>query len=461
MAGSYFPGNSYQSRNDSFFALYQIERLDETPNEINRIFEVLNVYQHSSKTQNYSYVYQLKDTVTGTILYTKPYKTIDALGNKVWLYDTENDYANNQYETSLPANYNLVFNCARIKKNSLSQNDFLYHAWYFEIPMNDGEFCLGSDSSGVGSYLMYLDIGANASKFQRTIFYEKFTITEKTYVRPEGVALVSLPSVQSIQAETPVIDISVELDYDDSACMRVIAGSKLDYSMDRNSNDVALTRSNPSNAPPVYAGESITVHESGGSTPLEIETVSSSMKIIKRMTYFDVNVNLDTLVTTIITDTSTNGGVSYTRTIEQNYYAGKSVTDTPTATYKYDATAGVDQRDSIKIYHSTTGVRYTNDNIINQSTLTITDGSLPTNVVLSVHIIQQGNDGYEEVINLIGIIDVNNLNGTYYLYQKYVIDVSTTDGKVTITVTDLDSNTIYYGETQVTTEGQVIVITAS
>lgn len=464
MAGSYFPGNSYQSRNDSFFALYQIERLDSTPNKINRIFEVLNVYQHSSETQNYSYVYQLKDTVTGTILYTKPYKVIDADGNKEWLYDTTTEYSNNQYETTLPANYNLVFNCARIKKNSLSQNDFLYHAWYFEIPMNDGEFCLGSDSNGVGSYLMYLDIGANASKFQRTIFYEKFKTIEKTFKRPEGVALVSLPDPSTYSSETPVIAIDTELDYEDSACMEILPATKQTYTMDRNDNTVTLTRSNQTNAPPVYAGEKITVVESGSSTPIEPTYISSTTKITKRTTFYDVNANLDTLMITQITDESTNGGSTYTRVkIVQKIFTGKDDTATPSSTYVYDTVKGIDQRADMKIYNTSNGVRYSEANLIDTSVLQIPDSKLPTDTedVMTVRIIQQGNNGFEEEIVIHAIIDEDNLTGTYYLYNKYTINVTTTDGTVTIIVKDLDSNTIYYGTTQVTSVGQTIVIEAS
>ena len=33
--------------------------------------------------------------------------------------------------------------------------------YYFEIPVNVGEYALGSASTGDGAYLMYLDIGAN------------------------------------------------------------------------------------------------------------------------------------------------------------------------------------------------------------------------------------------------------------------------------------------------------------
>ena len=454
MAGSYFPGNSYQTRNDSFFALYQIERLDSSPNKINRIFEVLNIYKHSTGTSNYSYVYQLKDTVTGTVLYTKPYKVIDAEGNKEWLYDTEHDYANNQYETELPANYNLVFNCACIKKNSLSQNDFMYHAWYFEIPMNDGEFCLGSDASGVGSYLMYLDIGANASKYQRTIFTEHFSISQTVTSHPDGVALVSLPTTYSKEVAT--IDIEDEIDYEDTACVRIMGGYKNTFVIDRNGSDVTLTRSDTAKSPPIYQGENVTkIHDSGSSSQIAITPISSTTKDIKRLTYYDVNVNLGSLMKTIITDTKTDNG-AYVRTIEQRIYSGTDDSATPSTTYVYNGTT--DQRDNMKIYNTSNGVRYTSANLINQTTLPIGTVSTTPNIV--VRIVQDGGAGYTELIELEANIDNSNTSGKYYLFKDYIITITPNGADVTITVVSRANGgkVVYYGTTQVTAAEQVITI---
>lgn len=460
MAGTYYT-RSTSDTNNSFFSLYQIER--DSDSKIAVIWEVMNIYKHTSGNKNYSYVYELYDG-TNTV-YTKPYKVIDAEGNKQWLYDTNPDhhYEDYQYESSLPSNYVLAFNCQNIKKNTITQSDFTNHVYYFEIPMNDGEFCLGSVEDGIGSYLMYLDIGANASKYQRTIFYEKFEISETLFTRPDGVALVSLPDPSTYEKETPVIAINVELDYEDSACVRIVPGTKQTYTMDRNNNTVTLTRSNQSNAPPVYAGEAITIYESGSSTPIQPSYDSSTTKIIKRMTYYDVNVNLDTLMVTQVTDVSTNGGSSYQRMrIVQKIYPGKDDTATPSATYIYDVEQGIDQRDKMKVFNTSNGNKYTNANLIDTSILQIPDNMLPgqDDVVLVVRIIQQGNNGYTEEINIHATIDNNNTNGSYYLYNNYKILVTTTDGTVIIKVISIDSGAqVYYGETKATTVGQVITIT--
>ena len=460
MAGTYFDnykngqGNSNE-RNDSFFALYQIERLDSDPTKINRIFEILNIYKHNSGTKNYSYVYQLKDIVTGTTYYTKPYKVIDAEGTKEWLYDTTNSYANNQYENSLPANYTLEFNCARIKQNSISYSDFVYHAFYFEIPMNDGEFCLGSVSGATGSYLMYLDIGANASKYQRTSFTEHFSYIETLYEYPEGVALVSLP--ETFTKEQPVLTISVEYNCADSACVQISGGYTNSFTIDRNTNDVTLTRTNQSNAPPVYAGEEITsIHDSGSSTNISVTPISQVTKDVERLTYYDVNMNLGSLIKTVITDTSVNNGTP-TRTIVQSIYSGTDASATPTSTYVYDVSQSKDDRDSMKIYNTSNGVRYTSDNLINQSTLPI--GTVSTTAILTVRIVQNGGNGYTEDILLEAIIDQNNLNGKYYIFKDYLITITPNGTDVVITVKSYSSGkTIYYGATQVTGANQTITI---
>ena len=458
IAGTYY-NRSSSDRNNSFFALYQIERLDSAPNKINRILEVLNVYKHSSGAQNYSYVYQLKDTVSGSTFYTKPYKVIDADGNKEWLYDTETAYSNNQYVDSLPSNYTLAFNCNRIKKNSIASNTFDKHVFYFEIPMNDGEFCLGSVSGAVGAYLMYLDIGANASKYQRTIFYEHFSVTTKTYAHPVGVSLVSIPT--TIVAETTYIP--DDLDDSDSACVKITAGYKNSLTIDRNDGDVAITRANGDNAPPpVYASETLTLlHDTGSSTALDVETVSSVTKDIRRMTYYDLNVNLDTVMTTVITDESTNGGTSYTRaSIVQKIYNTNVATGTPTSTYVYDPNAAtpIDQRSDMKIYNTANGVKMSEANIINQNNLPIDPNRISSTDVLTVRLLQ-GDGSFTEEITLNAAIDHDNTSGIYYLFNNYLITITPTGQAVTVKVISYSSGTtIYYGTTQVTGANQTIEI---
>ena len=453
MAGTYY-NNSATDRNDSFFALYQVERLDSNPNKINRIFEILNVYKHTSGTKNYSYVYQLRDIVAGTTLYTKPYKVVDAEGNKEWLYDTETAYSNNQYVNSLPQNYTLAFNCARIKKNSIDRNTFVKHAFYFEIPMNDGEFCLGSVSGATGAYLMYLDIGANAAKVQRTIFREHFSYVENISVYPDGVALVTLPT--TFTKEVAILDPTNPIDCMDSACVEIHSGYTNVFTIDRDVGDVTLTVSNQSNAPPIYKGEEITlIHTSGSSTNIPVVPISNDTKEITRLTYYDVNVNLGALTRTIVTDTSVNGGTA-TRTITQEIFAGTDASATPTTTYVYDSTT--DQRDDMRVYNTSNGVRLSSAELLSTTYLPI--GTVSNTAILTVRIVQDGGAGFEEEISLNAVIDDTNLNGKYYIFDDYVITITPDGADVVIYIQSYSSGkTIYYGTTQVTGANQTITIT--
>ena len=114
-AGTYFSGNN------SFFSLHHIER-DEN-NAITSIKEIAEIYKSSSDRDPYIY-----------------------------------KYTDNTYSDTLTSNYSLTFSTNRIKRQSSITTNAVY---YFEIPVNAGEFALGSVDGGTGAYLMYLDIATN------------------------------------------------------------------------------------------------------------------------------------------------------------------------------------------------------------------------------------------------------------------------------------------------------------
>ena len=117
---NFFAG-TYFSKNNSFFSLHHIER-DEN-NAITGIQEIAEIYKSSNDRKDYIY-----------------------------------KYTDGSYSDTLTSDYSLTFSTARIKKqNSVTQNA----VYYFEIPVNSGEYALGSVDGGTGCYLMYLDIGSN------------------------------------------------------------------------------------------------------------------------------------------------------------------------------------------------------------------------------------------------------------------------------------------------------------
>lgn len=115
-AGTYFPGNS------AFFSLHHIVRSDGEIVSINEISKIYGDPTNSAKSYIYEYV-----------------------GGST---------------PSLPSGYVLMFDTTWIKApgGSMIENAM----YYFEIPVNAGEYALGSVSGADGAYLIYLDIGATA-----------------------------------------------------------------------------------------------------------------------------------------------------------------------------------------------------------------------------------------------------------------------------------------------------------
>ena len=113
-AGSYFPSN------DSFFSLHRIVRSD---GEIVAIKEISKIYGDPNDTsKNYIYWYS------------------------------------GEAEPSRPTGYTLMFDTDWIKSPTMVDKAM----YYYEIPVNAGEYALGSVAGGLGAYLIYLDIGASA-----------------------------------------------------------------------------------------------------------------------------------------------------------------------------------------------------------------------------------------------------------------------------------------------------------
>lgn len=117
---NFFAG-TYFSKNNSFFSLHHIER-DEN-DTITSIKEIAEIYKSSNDRKDYIY-----------------------------------KYTDGSYSDTLTSDYSLTFSTNRIKKQSSITTNAVY---YFEIPINAGEFALGSVDGGIGCYLMYLDIGSN------------------------------------------------------------------------------------------------------------------------------------------------------------------------------------------------------------------------------------------------------------------------------------------------------------
>ncbi len=242
-AGTYFPNNN------SFFSLHKIER---TGNNITSIKEISQIYMDN--VANHSVVYKFSD---GT--YSKAYE-FSASG-------VETDLV---YTGNYPNGYTLRFDTRQIKVQSSITNKYIY---YFEFPMNKGEYALGSVEGGAGAYLMYLDISANALEVNRTKVYEHLEKETSSYQLPKGVSLVSEVSSED------------NLDNKDSACFTIEDGYNGTLSLSRTDNDVNVT-GNSSTAFASYSGDLVTIKDSGGNV-LEAKGFHHEKTIIDRLTMVD------------------------------------------------------------------------------------------------------------------------------------------------------------------------------
>ena len=142
---------------DSFFSLHLIQR--NSNNAITNIYEIDQIL--SDGNQDHAYIYKLSNGK-----YTIPY-SYNIYNQKVkYVVDTKTPlssvYPEEEFTmtNSYPNTYSVVFDTSWIKVHNNYDQHVMY---YFEIPINCGEFCLGSvENSHFGAYLVYLDIGAFA-----------------------------------------------------------------------------------------------------------------------------------------------------------------------------------------------------------------------------------------------------------------------------------------------------------
>lgn len=258
-AGTYFPGNN------SFFTLYDIFR--DGNNAITDIKRIIEVYSDDSKP-NYSYVYKYEDET-----YSQAY--IIHEDEKIPL----------SYSGNYPEGYSMKFRMAWIENNNLTTNAL----YYFEVPVNEGEYALGSAEGCIGSYLMYLDIGANAQTIERINISETITTTIDEYCYANGVGVVE--STVNVNGSTSVSD-------NDIIALKLPAGSTGTLHVSRSGNAVTATGISGITR---FIANGLTLNSSGTATP-----DSTGTTVEKRLTYVDYNIVTEETYTTVISQIGNN-----------------------------------------------------------------------------------------------------------------------------------------------------------
>lgn len=162
-----FFGGAFRGEDNlsSFFSLYHVQRNQN--DELTSLKRIGKIYGTGDKDDPYAYRY----TDNTYAIYdpdTKSYNTI----------------------ASVPNGYTEQFDMAWIESPGFTGMD--YTVWYFEIPVNEGEYALGSakDSNNnnlVGGYMFYLDIGASQKNTDGITINEVSTTVTNRYTCPLGI----------------------------------------------------------------------------------------------------------------------------------------------------------------------------------------------------------------------------------------------------------------------------------
>ena len=281
-AGTYYPGNN------SFFSLHQIIR-DETDANGDGIADnpVITAIKHISK------IYKANST------YGLDYKSADY----VYQYE-DGTYSINDFVLS---KYDLVFKKEWIEEpgsySNIGNNGSSYvgDVFYFEIPVNKGEFALGSVSGRTGAYLFYLDIGANAQTINRTSITQKSELTTSTLEYVNGIQiLATMPDKITprsiIASESAVAKISSVDSNGDS------------YTISRTNDAITITGGSTA-LTSTYFAPNVTLNyvlDNSSTGSISMADVPKTTKTYSQILLIDFNISIDDVYFTTITDDGTN-----------------------------------------------------------------------------------------------------------------------------------------------------------
>jgi hypothetical protein len=266
VAGSYY---KTPTTNDSFFSIYEIVRDDNE--KITAIKEIRKIYAKLND----------KDDIDVGVPYIYTY--------------SESDPA--------PAGYTMVFDCHWITNPDDYKNWATDKAFYFEVPVNAGEYAIGSTAGRTGAYLVYLDLAANAQLIERHKEYEKIEENNTAATIPNGVELLAPGETYD------------KVDPSDSAFVSINTSNVPTKDTDgvkfETADGVTIKHSATGGTSAEYIGNNNVLLD-GNDKPMSLQGVVTT---IERTTYRDYNINTRETIITVITKTTANGEVTYTRTI--------------------------------------------------------------------------------------------------------------------------------------------------
>ena len=299
----YYPGST------TFFSLYDIKR--NSDNTIKSINHIKEIYQNDAdKSQDYVYVYEDGTYSNGASSLSYDYRKIfdtSWIETPTFTDDQFDDTASN------PSSYR-------------NNGRFMKKLFYFEIPINAGEYALGSVEGRDGGYLLYLDIGANAASVDRTVVTQKSTSSQADYKYVNGIQIIDT----NFDTDSAFDISSTAFDASNSAVATIPTSSTVigNITISRTGNNIAFNSSLNS----TYLGTGIT-SDNLTLTPLTTPTTVTG-NVLK---YYDYNKAIDTLyVTTVTNDGSSNTGYTVYKVLSngtKELIADQSTQDTMSKEY--------------------------------------------------------------------------------------------------------------------------------
>ncbi len=371
---NFFAG-TYYNDNNSFFSLYEIKREADDVSNIKELKKIKNIYSTGNAKDDYVYEYD-DGTTSG-----------DTTG------------------------LNTIFKTSWIEKNSVTSNV----AYYFEIPVNAGEYALGSVSGANGAYLIYLDIGANAQVVNRTTVTELVEQTRATYKFAKGICIISAGISDTTASNSYCVLIE---DITSSS------GSDVTFNRDTSTANIAYTNTAVISCDYKKDTLKLKINDKDSS----IKPLKEISKSTKRLTYYDYSVNDGTIEVYQLTKDTDFGSSDVTST--NRYYvidAGGNIGDDQTEYTVYD-------EDGQKVDNPTSSITMDTDSDMNQIYQFLAESSTGTT------------EGFTITFENVGALNSETDDNGYYQYliNGYKFTITNSEGvdiTATVTVKQIDDDT--------------------
>ena len=327
LAGSYYNQRSNtggaSAANNSFFSIYKIDRYEDGKT-IKSIKEICKIYAKMNgseidMSEDYYYTYIGHDNSGKRIEVDaegKPIKFVTVDGEE--LLETHKDYK-------------MVFDCHWITHSEEYNGWGTSRAYYFEVPVNKGEYAIGSTEGRTGAYLVYLDLAANAQLLDRTKDYEKIVENIAEASVPKGVEMLSTAEGTNF---TPTSD-PKPIDPLDSAFVSINGGSTGLVKVEKTDENTIKVTTETGITAEYISVNTVLTDKGGGVMSVPITQTTT----IERTTYRDKNKTTGDLTVTVLTKTTvetkelngtiTKTEITYTKEVTVTDKDGKTV-GTPT-----------------------------------------------------------------------------------------------------------------------------------